>query len=268
MSSTTNQAGSAHLADLAGRRVAVVSGGGTGIGKAIVMQLVADGFHVIVTGRRRQILDATVQEASGSSTSGTAEARVLDAEDPAAVEAFTAQLVEDVGTIDAVVCNAGSITPPAGDSLQDVAATWRSDFAANVLTAVLLTTALTPYLRRPGGRVVLIGSMSSRTGGGSPSYVAAKSALNGWVLALSARLAGEGITANVVMPGFVPGTGLGGGGGMPDEIRDRVVGRIATGRAGRPEDTAGAVSFIVSPAAAFVTGQVLEVNGGTLPPNM
>jgi 3-oxoacyl-[acyl-carrier protein] reductase len=166
------------------------------------------------------------------------------------------------------VNNAGSVSTGRTDSLTELASAWRADFETNVLSAVLLTHGVLPLLRRPGGRIVLIGSMSTRTGGGSPSYVAAKSALNGWVLALTARLADDGITANVVVPGYVPGTGLGGGGAMPAEIHDRVVSRIATGRPGKPEDTAAMVGFLCSAPAEFVNGQVIEVNGGTRPPNM
>ncbi|MGI4895892.1 MAG: SDR family NAD(P)-dependent oxidoreductase [Janthinobacterium lividum] len=242
-------------------RIAVVTGGGTGIGKAIAQQLVNDGFHVVVAGRRMATLERAVEEIGGS-----VQARPLDASDPGDVQRFVDSLARDFTTIDALVLNAGGVTAPGGDDLASLAAQWRADYDQNMLTAVLLSSAALPLLPRPGGRIVSIGSMSSRTGGGSPSYVAAKSALNGWVLALSARTAPEGITANVVVPGFVPGTELGGGGELPPEVADRIVARIARGRAGRPQDAAAAVGFLLTPAAEFITGQVIEVNGGTLPP--
>jgi 3-oxoacyl-[acyl-carrier protein] reductase len=241
--------------------IAVVTGGGTGIGKGIARRLVEDGLHVVVAGRRISPLEAAVREIGGS-----AEARRLDASDPADVQRFVDALAADFGSVDAIVLNAGGVAQPHGDDLASIAARWRADYEQNVLTAVLLTSAALPLLPKPGGRIVLIGSMSSRTGGGSPSYVAAKSALNGWVVALSARTAPEGITANVVVPGYVPGTELGGGGTLPPGLHDRVVGRIAAGRPGRPEDAAAVVGFLVGPSAGFLTGQVIEVNGGTLPP--
>lgn len=242
-------------------RIAVVTGGGTGIGKGIAQQLADDGLHVVVAGRRIAPLEAAVREIGGS-----AQARRLDASDPSDVQRFVDALAADFVTVDALVLNAGGVAPPAGDDLASLAARWRADYEQNVMTAVLLTSAALPLLPAPGGRIVLIGSMSTRTGGGSPSYVAAKSALNGWVLALSAQTAPRGITANVVVPGYVPGTGLGGGGTLPPALHDRVVSRIAVGRAGRPEDAAAAVGFLVGPSAGFLTGQVIEVNGGSLPP--
>jgi 3-oxoacyl-[acyl-carrier protein] reductase len=250
-----------HGGDLMAERIAVVTGGGTGIGKGIARQLADDGLHVVIAGRRIAPLEDALGDIGGS-----AEARRLDASDPHDVERFVGALAADFGTVDALVLNAGGVSASTGDDLSSLAARWRADYEQNVLTAVLLTTAALPLLPRPGGRIVLIGSMSTRTGGGSPSYVAAKSALNGWVIALSSRTAPEGVTANVVVPGYVPGTGLGGGGDLPPEIHDRVVARIAAGRAGRPEDAAAAVGFLVGPGAGFITGQVIEVNGGSLPP--
>lgn len=242
-------------------RIAVVTGGGTGIGRAIAQRLADDGLHVVVAGRRAAQIGATAWEIGDA-----AEPRRLDASDPEDVQRFVDGLARDFGTVDALVLNAGGVAAPGGDDLAAVAARWRADYDQNVLTAVLLSTAALPLMPKPGGRIVLIGSMSSRTGGGSPSYVAAKSALNGWVIALSARTAPDGITANVVVPGYVPGTGLGGGGTLPPALHERVVSRIARGRAGTPEDAAAAVGFLVSPSAEFLTGQVIEVNGGTLPP--
>ncbi|HEY0237181.1 MAG TPA: SDR family oxidoreductase [Friedmanniella sp.] len=248
-------------------RVAVVSGGGTGIGRAIAAGLASDGFDVVVLGRRAEILG----EAADALNAGLGVDRVTwrrtDLTDPRAVQALADELAEVHGTVDALVNNAGGTSIPEADDLSSVAEAWRSAYEQNVLSAVLLTHAVAPLLRRPGGRIVLIGSMTSRTGGGTAAYGAAKAALNGWVVSLSAAHAAEGISANVVLPGYVPGTGLGGGFEMPEELHDRIVSRIAAGRAGLPEDAAALVRFLVSEDAGFLTGQVIEVNGGTLPPN-
>src|SRR5581483_11723980 len=110
--------------------------------------------------------------------------------------------------------------------LAGVAESWRRAFDQNVLSAVLLTSAAVPLLRRPGGRIVLVSSMASRTGGGHGEFVATKGALNSWVFTLASDLGAEGITANVVAPGYTPDTELFGQ-GLPQEIHDRIVSRIA-----------------------------------------
>jgi 3-oxoacyl-[acyl-carrier protein] reductase len=248
-------------------RVAVVSGGGTGIGRAIAAGLAQDGFDVVMVARRPEVLTAAADSINRHGYRGRAQWRTADLTDPRAVEDLAGGLRERYGSIDALVNNAGGTSRAGAGSLADVADQWRAMFDQNVLTAVLLTSALLPAIRRPGGRIVLIGSMTSRTGGGVAAYSAAKAALNGWVLALSNDHAGDGISANVVLPGYVPGTELGGGGALPPQLHERIVSRIAAGRAGRPEDAAALVRFLVSERAGFLTGQVIEVNGGTLPAN-
>ena len=253
-------------------RVAVVSGGGTGIGRAIAAGLAEDGFEVVIIGRRAAVLEATAAElnaaslASGTSRgAGSVSFRAADLTAPAEVEQLVAGLTADYPVIDVVVNNAGATPPTADGSLQSLADSWLRSYELNVVSAVLLTEGLRPALRRPGGRVILIGSMSSRTGGSVSAYGAAKAALNGWVLSLSVQLAPEGISANAVLPGYVPGTELAGGQPMPPEMHTRLVSRIAAGRAGLPEDTAAIVSFLATEGSGFLTGQVIEVNGGTLP---
>ncbi|MCU1346723.1 MAG: short-chain dehydrogenase [Acidimicrobiia bacterium] len=248
------------------QRVMVVSGGATGIGRATAEVLAADGDHVVIVGRRVEVLQAAADKIGADSPGSVSWVRA-DASDPADVQALVDRLRSDYGTIDAVINNAGGPAPAGGESLDDVARMWRAAFDQNVLSAVLMTEGLAPLLRRPGGRIILVSSMSTRSGGGQPAYGAAKSALHGWVLALTNRFGREGITANIVAPGYTPDTELFGA-GMPQEIHDRIVSRIAVGRAGRSVDSAAAIRFLCSPEASFITSQILEVSGGLLPPNV
>ncbi|MET0146963.1 MAG: SDR family oxidoreductase [Ilumatobacteraceae bacterium] len=249
------------------QRVAVVSGGGTGIGRSIARHLMDDGMHVVITGRRQQVLADAAAELEGTAPGGSVSWMRCDAADPADVQALVDSVGEAHGTIDAVVSNAGGAIRVPTSSLEELADHWRRTFEQNALTSVLTTSGFLPLLRRPGGRIILISSMASRSGGGTPAYGAVKAMLNGWVLNLASTYGRDGITANVVLPGYTPDTELFGD-GMPQEMHDRIVSRIAVGRAGRSDDVGAAVAYFVSPAASFVTGQLLEVSGGNLPPSM
>ncbi|MFS8100997.1 SDR family oxidoreductase [Lentzea alba] len=221
-------------------RTAVVTGGGTGIGRAIALALVDQGLDVTVTGRRAEVL-AQVPNVKHVA---------FDATDPAAVEAALDSLPS---TVDVLVNNAGGAV-----SGPDTKSRWLANYESNVISTVLVTEALAPRLA-DHGRVINIGSIAGRRGGGS--YGAAKAAVEAWTADLAGELGKRQITANVVSPGLIVDTEFFGD-SMTEERLNTLIGQTKNGRAGTPQDVAALVAFLASEHAGHITGQVLAVNGG------
>lgn len=233
-------------------RTIVVSGGGTGIGRAVAARFAAGGDRVAVVGRRAGVLEKAAGEIGGT-------ALPADLADPAEVERVRAELAGRFGSIDVLVNAAGGNAEYRGDP-GGVAERWTSDFRTNVLTSVLPTEALRDLLN-PSGRVVFVSSVAALRGSRGTSYGPMKAALHPYAFDLAAALGPRGITVNVVAPGYIEDTEFFRG-SMSDERRAALVAQTHTGRAGTPGDVAETVHWLASPGAGHVTAQIIQVNGG------
>jgi len=239
---------------------AIVTGGGTGIGRACARRLASDGYQVVIVGRRLDVLSDTAAELNNEIGDSRVFAEPCDLEDPAAV-AGLAERLKPGPAIDVLVNNAGGVSLGSADTLEDLAKGWRRDFDNNVITTVLVTEALLPKLTRPGGRIVALSSVAAFRGAGS--YGAAKAAINSWVYGMSTALAGDGITVNAIAPGFVPDTEFWDSRRSDELIASRTA-LIPMGRPGTPDEVAEAVAYLASPGADWTTGSILHVNGGAV----
>ncbi|AUG78352.1 short-chain dehydrogenase [Kitasatospora sp. MMS16-BH015] len=261
-----------HHADVAGQgggvgRLAVVSGGGSGIGKAIATELARGGCRVVILGRRAEALELARKEIGAAVGEGRVIPLVVDLTDPEAT-ARAASAIAAYGPVDVLVNNAGArVTAPVDGSLAALAASWRSGLEANLLSAVLLTSALLGQLRRPGARLIVVSSTAAQRGGAGPhsagAYAAAKAALHGWAFGLARELGPDGITVNLVAPGYIAETEIFGE-GWTEEFHAAKVAETLVGRAGVPADVAGVIGYLASPGAGYLTGQVIGVNGGVV----
>jgi ketoreductase len=255
-------------------QVALVTGGGAGIGRAIALELSGRGARVLVTGRRERALGETV----GEIVHGGGQARHLagDVRDPTQVRAAVTRAVETWGRLDVVVANAGvtgstRLGGPARRGDPDAVARSREILDTNLFGALVTFDAALAVMEGPG-RLVAISSVLGKFGvAGQSAYCASKAGLHGLVRALGAELGPRGITCNAVCPGWVD-TEMARGrmeaiaaeeGTTPEAARAKAAAATPLGRFIEPEEVARVVAFLCTPAADAITGQALSVCGGT-----
>jgi 3-oxoacyl-[acyl-carrier protein] reductase len=238
-------------------KVVLVTGASRGIGRAVAGVLAAQGATVVLGARDAARLEAAVKEIREAG--GRAEALTLDVSDRASVEAAVESVVDAHGRIDALVNNAGVTRDTLLLRMKDE--DWQAVLDTN-LTGVYLCTqaAIKPMIKQRRGRIVNVTSVVGLVGNaGQANYAASKAGVVGFTKSVAREVASRGITVNAVAPGFVETDMTA---GMTDKARDAVTGAIPMGRVGQPEDIAGAVAFLISDSSAYITGQVLGVDGG------
>jgi 3-oxoacyl-[acyl-carrier protein] reductase len=238
--------------------VALVTGGSGDLGGAISRALAAQGFLVAVHCRGNRERGAAVVDGIAGG-GGCARLYETDLHAPAAADGLVDSVLADCGQIDVLVNNAGIIRDTLLFALSDDDLEQVLDL--NLKAAFRVTRAAARHMmRRKRGVVINISSAAaSKPGRGQSNYVAAKAGLEGFTKAMAVELASKGIRVNAVAPGVIDSA-------MTRRVREVAAGeildRILLGRFGTPEDVAGAVTFLASPAASYITGEVLHVDGG------
>ncbi|MGW5267576.1 SDR family NAD(P)-dependent oxidoreductase [Rhodococcus sp. NPDC003994] len=239
-------------------KVVVVTGAGSGIGRAIARAFLANGAIVVVTGRRREPLEETVTDA-GDGRALVVAGDVSRRED---VEALVATVLEAFGRIHVVVSNAG-VHDGGGDITDLTDEDWALLRGVNIDGFLHLARATLPELVRSGGNLVAVSSVSGIAGDwGQAAYNASKHAMTGFVRSLALDYGGRGVRVNAVLPAFTL-TEMTSGMATDEESLAPFVDRIALGRPGEPDDIAPAVLFLASDDARYITGALLPVDGGT-----
>jgi len=239
-------------------RVALVTGGSRGIGRAISERLGAEGHQVAINYTANKDAAQAVVEAV-EQAGGTAITVRADVGDPDDVTAMFEVLTERLGPVEILVNNAG-ITRD-GLLLRMSLDAWDDVMETNLRSVYLVTKiALKPMLRARWGRVISISSVSGLSGNpGQANYAASKAAIVGFTKSVAREVGSRGITVNSVAPGFIQTDMTD---ALGDQVTEAAAERIALGRLGQPEEVAAAVGYLSSDEAAYVTGHTLVVDGG------
>jgi 3-oxoacyl-[acyl-carrier protein] reductase len=245
------------VADLNGR-VALVTGAGRGIGRATALRLAGQGAQVVVN---YNASEGPAQEVVAAITAdgGKAVAMKADVSDAAQIDAMVARVTKELGGLHILVSNAGITRDNLLMRMSQ--AEWDDVLNTNLRATYFLVKAVSRQMvRQRYGRIVAVSSVVGLTGNvGQANYAAAKAGLIAFIKSVAGEFAQRNITANAVAPGFIE-TDI--TAGLPEEVKKAILGRIPMERYGRPEEVAAAIAFLAGEDASYITGQVLNIDGG------
>jgi 3-oxoacyl-[acyl-carrier protein] reductase len=240
-------------------RVALVTGASQGIGRACAQALARDGATVAAAARNREKLDELVAEIAA--TGGKAAAFIMDVADEEQVKSTIKSALAQFGKIDILVNNAGITRDQLVMRMKR--ADWDAVLNTNLTSAYLcIQQVISSMLKQRWGRIINITSVFGQMGqAGQANYSASKAGLIGLTMAIAREVASRSITCNAVAPGFIETSMTA---ALSEDFKQSAVKNIPLGRVGSPEEVASAVRFLASDEASYITGHVLNVNGGLL----
>jgi 3-oxoacyl-[acyl-carrier protein] reductase len=240
-------------------RVALVTGASQGIGRACALKLAASGAAIAAAARNQEKLNGLVTEIAAAG--GKSAAFVLDVSDEEQIKSAIKSAIAQFGKIDILVNNAGITRDQLVMRLKR--ADWDAVLQTNLTSAYLcIQQVIGSMLKQRWGRIINITSVFGQTGqAGQANYASSKAGLIGLTMSIAREVGSRNITCNAVAPGFIETAMTA---GLGDEFRQNAVKQIPLGRVGSPDDVANAVAFLASDEAAYITGHVLNVNGGML----
>jgi 3-oxoacyl-[acyl-carrier protein] reductase len=238
-------------------KTALVSGASQGIGRACALALAKMGARIALAARNEEKLEAVAGEIFAAG--GQAKSFVMDVAEEASIQAAAKAAIAHFGSVEILVNNAGITRDML--LLRMKRAEWDAVMTTNLTGTFLLTQALlNPMLRGRWGRIINITSVVGRTGqAGQANYAASKAGLIGFTMSMARELASRSVTVNAVAPGFIETAMTA---ALDDKQRAAFLSHIPLGRPGSEEEVAHAVAFLASPQAGYITGHVLDVNGG------
>jgi 3-oxoacyl-[acyl-carrier protein] reductase len=239
--------------------VALVTGASQGIGRACALRLAAAGSTVVLGARNREKLDELVQEITAAG--GKAAAFGVDVSDEEQIKSAVKTAVAEFGKIDILVNNAGITRDQLVMRMKR--ADWDAVLQTNLTSAYLcIQQVIGSMLKQRWGRIINISSVFGQMGqAGQANYAASKAGLIGLTMAIAREVGSRNITCNAVAPGFIETAMTA---ALGDDFKQNAAKQIPLGRVGSPNDVAGAVAFLASDEASYITGHVLNVNGGML----
>jgi 3-oxoacyl-[acyl-carrier protein] reductase len=240
-------------------RVAVITGASQGIGRACALELAKSGAAVALMARNKQKLDELAQEITGAG--GRVCVAAADIENEDQIKAALKGVIGELGKVDILVNNAGITRDQL--IMRMKRADWDAVMNTNLTSAYLCTQqVISPMLKQRWGRIINVTSVFGQMGqAGQANYASSKAGLIGLTMAVARELGSRNITCNAVAPGFIETAMTS---ALPDDLKQSALKMIPLGRVGTPEEVAHCVAFLASEEAAYITGHVLNVNGGML----